>query len=123
MISNVTEYLKQDVAATIRDAGFPKFDATLYSKVNNPECGIQLCREAKIAENRFFVENGLKMPCKVGMHPERPEYPRCTVRMPVAQLHDLQEQMAKQGIYTLNLMINKAIETALDVWERNGYAN
>jgi len=116
MKSNVTEYLKQDVAATIREAGFPKFDATLYSKVNNPECGIKLVREAKLAEETFFVENGLKMPSKKGEHNERADYPRMTIRVPVEQYLVLQEQKKKFGIYTDNLIVQKAIETAIKVW-------
>ena len=113
----IADILKQDVAASIRDSGFPKFDATLYSKVNNPDYGIKLVPEAKKAEENYYVENGLKMPHKVGVHIENPEYPRTTVRMPREHFLDLQEQMEKQGIYTMNLMINKCIEYALNNWK------
>ena len=113
----IADILKQDVAASIRDSGFPKFDATLYSKIHNPEYGIQLVPGAKKAEQTYYVENGLKMPQKHGVHVESPEYPRTTVRMPIGQMLDLQEQMEKQGIYTMNLMINKCIEYALNNWK------
>ena len=114
----VADILKQDIAQHIRDSGFSKFDATLYSKVNNPLCGIKLVPDAKKAEEDFYVQNGLKMPHKVGVHVESPEYPRCTVRMPREHFLDLQEQMQKQGIYTMNLIINRAIETALEIWNK-----
>ena len=117
MKSNVTEFLKQDVAAHIREAGFSKFDATTYSKVNNPDYGIKLVPKAKQAEIEFYVENGLKLPQDRGKHIENPDYPRTTVRMPVEQYLVLQEQMKKQGIYTMNLIINKAITTALEIWK------
>ena len=112
----VADILKQDIAQSIRDNGYPKFDATLYSKVNNPDYGIMLVPGAKRAEQTFYVENGLKMPYKARSHEESPDYPRATIRMPREQFLDLQEQMVKQDVYTFNLIVNKAIETALKVW-------
>lgn len=109
------EVLKKDIAEAIRLAGYPGFDAPLYSKINNPECGIKLVPKAKKAETEFLVENGLKAPVERS-NSERADIQRICARIPRSEYFVLQEVMKDMGITTVDLMINKMIGTALDAW-------
>ena len=97
---------------------FRKFDASLYAKAHRPEdYGIMLTNEAKEEERRILRESGIKVPVK-RVRKEREDLPKLTIRLPRSEYLELQRVKTERGIKTDNLIINKAIETALVMWGR-----
>lgn len=112
----------REIARRIR-IRFPRFDASLYAKAKQPDkYGIELTQEAKDEEREALIESGIKLRRK-RIRKERDDLQRLTIRIPKCEYIELQRLSMECGVKTDNLIINKAIETALaswlhSVWER-----